>query len=227
MFWNKLTVLNKLAVTNKLTVSKEAHSLAPASRGKLIFALDATASRERTWAHACGVQSTMFDVAAGHGGLDLKLVFFQGATTCRASAWTNKTSELRNWMKAVRCESGFTQIERVLNHALKMATTGRVDALIFVGDAMEEDPELLCRLSKNLGERRVPIFVFQEGNDTLATETFTQMAALSGGARLPFDLANLSRLKELLGGVAAYASGGHLALQQLARRAAKVASCCD
>jgi len=203
---------------NKLTVTKAGRELAPASRGKLIFALDATASREATWEQACSIQSTMFDVAAGHGGLDLKLVFYHGLETCKASAWTNSTGELRQWMRAVRCDGGQTQIERFLNHGLKMATTGRVDALIFVGDAMEEDAQRLCQLSRALGERRVPIFIFQEGNNPEAKDTFARMATLSGGAHLTFDPASLNRLRELLGAVAVYASGGHLALQQHAQR---------
>lgn len=203
---------------NKLTVTKAGRELAPASRGKLIFALDATASRQETWEQACGIQTTMFDVAAGHGGLDLKLVFYQGIETCKASAWTNNTGELRKWMRAVTCEGGQTQIERVLNHALSMAATGRVDALVFVGDAVEESSERLYQLSKALGERRVPIFIFQEGNDPAASIIFPRMASLSGGAHLSFDLASLNRLRDLLGAVAVYASGGHLALQHHAQR---------
>jgi len=203
---------------NKLTVTKAGRELAPASRGKLIFALDATNSRQATWEQACSIQSTMFDVAAGHGGLDLKLVFYQGYDSCKASAWTNNTGELRNWMRAVSCEGGQTQIERVLNHALSMAATGRVDALVFVGDAVEEVSQRLYDLSQALGERRVPIFIFQEGHDPAATIVFARMASLSGGAHLTFDLASLNRLKDLLGAVAVYASGGHVALEQYAQR---------
>jgi len=120
-------------------------------------------------------------------------------------------------MRAVRCDGGQTQIERILNHSLSMAATGRVDALLFVGDAVEKDSQRLYQLSKALGERRVPIFIFQEGNDPAASIIFARMATISGGAHLSFDLASLNRLRDLLGAVAIYASGGHL-LQQHAQR---------
>ena len=41
----------------------------PSGRGRLIFAMDATASREPTWDRACHVQGQMFEVAADLGGL--------------------------------------------------------------------------------------------------------------------------------------------------------------
>ncbi|MGE0565694.1 MAG: VWA domain-containing protein, partial [Pseudolabrys sp.] len=47
-------------------------SLGPAKagvRGRLIFALDATMSRQPTWDTACVLQADMFREAAGVGGL--------------------------------------------------------------------------------------------------------------------------------------------------------------
>jgi len=40
----------------------------PGGRGRLIFALDATASREPTWDRACRIQGEMFEATAGLGG---------------------------------------------------------------------------------------------------------------------------------------------------------------
>jgi hypothetical protein len=39
-------------------------------RGRLIFAMDATASREPTWDQACRIQARMFTETASLGGLD-------------------------------------------------------------------------------------------------------------------------------------------------------------
>jgi hypothetical protein len=45
------------------------------SRGRLIFTLDATASRESTWDMAAQLQASMFEEAAKAGGLDVQLVY--------------------------------------------------------------------------------------------------------------------------------------------------------
>ncbi|HEY9776382.1 MAG TPA: hypothetical protein V6C81_21655 [Planktothrix sp.] len=218
MFWQ-----SKKAVTvngeKPAPVAASQHGVVVGNnRGRLIFSLDATASRQPTWDQACAVQSTMFDVAAELGGLDVKLVFYRGVQTCKASSWTSDSKQLHSWMNSVSCEGGSTQIARVLTHALTMAKTSRVNALVFVGDAMEEDPGVLFELAKELGTLRVPIIIFQEGTDAGASSTFKRMAKLSGGAHLNFDLANVHRLRELLGAVAAYASGGHSALLAHGRR---------
>ena len=47
-------------------------------RGRLIFALDATMSRQPTWDTACRLQADMFREAAAIGGLDVQLLYFRG-----------------------------------------------------------------------------------------------------------------------------------------------------
>jgi hypothetical protein len=42
---------------------------------RLIFALDATASREPTWDSACRIQGEIFEATAAIGGLDLQLAY--------------------------------------------------------------------------------------------------------------------------------------------------------
>jgi hypothetical protein len=115
-------------------------------------------------------------------------------------------------MRRVHCVGGETQIERVLSHAIRETGKRRVNAMVFVGDAMEEKVDRLCRLAGELGLLGVPIFLFHEGRDPIAAAAFKQMAALSRGAYLSFDLASAGRLKELLAAVAVYAAGGYRAL---------------
>jgi len=181
-------------------------------RGRLIFALDATASREPSWDRACRLQGEMFEATAALGGLDVKLVFYRGFNECKASRWFSSTAELHGAMRSVFCAGGETQIERVLGHALAETKSRRVNALVFVGDAMEESVDRLCRLAGELGLIGVPIFLFQEGSDAAAARAFREMAKLSRGAYLSFDAASAERLKELLGAVAVYAAGGYKAL---------------
>src|SRR3954453_304441 len=181
-------------------------------RGRLIFALDATASREPTWDRACRIQGEMFEATAALGGLDVKLVYYRGFNECKASRWMSDDADLHRVMRAVSCLGGETQIERVLAHAIAETKKQRVNALVFVGDAMEENVDRLCKLAGELGLNGVPVFFFHEGSDPIAGKAFQQIAKLSRGAYFRFDLASAERLKELLAAVAVYAAGGYRAL---------------
>jgi hypothetical protein len=185
----------------------------PASgRGKLIFAMDATASRQPSWDHACKIQGEMFEATAALGGLDVQLVFYRGFNECKASKWLSTAASLHNAMRAVFCLGGETQIARVLRHALKEADAQKIGALVFVGDAMEEKLDELCGLAGQLGLLGVPVFVFHEGHEAAAERAFKEIARLSHGAYCRFDASSADELRALLGAVAAYAAGGHRAL---------------
>ena len=58
-------------------------------RGRLIFALDATMSRQPTWDLAQSLQAKMFEAAGSLGGLDVQLVYFRGLNECRASKFVS------------------------------------------------------------------------------------------------------------------------------------------
>ncbi len=191
---------------------KRAPARAGGGRGRLIFALDATASREPSWDRACKIQGEMFEATAALGGLEIQLVFYRGFAECKSSRWMTTAAELHRIMRRVFCVGGETQIERVLSHAIRETGNRRVNALIFVGDAMEEKVDRLCRLAGELGLLGVPVFVFHEGGERKAAAAFKQIASLSRGAYLSFDLASAERLKELLAAVAVYAAGGYRAL---------------
>jgi hypothetical protein len=188
------------------------------SRGRLIFALDATASREPSWDRASRIQGEMFEATAGLGGLEIQLLYYRGFAECKASRWVTTAADLHRIMRAVSCVGGETQIERVLSHAIRETGRRRVNALVFVGDAMEENVDRLCRLAGELGLLGVPVFLFHEGRERGAAAAFKQIAALSHGAYLAFDLASAGRLKELLGAVAVYAAGGYRALSAYGAR---------
>ncbi|MBV8775883.1 MAG: VWA domain-containing protein [Alphaproteobacteria bacterium] len=187
-------------------------------RGRLIFALDATASRQPTWDRACRIQGEMFDATATLGGLEVRLLFYRGFAECKASRWLQSAAELHKTMRAVSCIGGETQIERVLSHAFAETKKHKVNALVFVGDAMEENVDRLCQLAGELGLLGTPVFVFHEGGDAAAGEAFRQIAKLSRGAYLRFDLASADRLKELLAAIAVYAAGGYRALADYGAR---------
>jgi hypothetical protein len=187
-------------------------------RGRLVFAMDATASRAPTWDRACRIQGEMFEATAALGGLELQLVFYRGFAECNASRWMTTAKDLHGAMSAVACVGGQTQIERVLGHIVKEARAKKVNAAVFVGDAMEESHDRLAHIAGELGLLGVPVFVFHEGGDPVAARAFQDIARLSNGAYCPFDAGSAQQLKELLGAVAVYAAGGRKALENYGRR---------
>ena len=193
-------------------------SAAEGGRGRLVFALDATMSRQPTWDSACALQADMFREAASVGGLDIQLVYFRGLNECRASGWVAGGDKLAALMSRIACRGGHTQIGKVLSHARQEHARRRVQALVFVGDAMEETIDDLCAAAGELGLLGVPVFMFQEGHDAVAENAYREIARLSHGAWCRFDAGSAQQLGELLRAVAAYAAGGRKALAALSAR---------
>ncbi len=187
-------------------------------RGRLIFAMDATASREPTWDQACQVQGQMFLETAALGGLDVQLVYYRGFEECRASRWVDNPRDLVRLMSGVFCLAGQTQLGRVLRHAVRETGKKRVAALVFVGDCFEENLDQVGQVAGQLGLQGVRAFVFQEGRDPNAERAFRHVAQLTNGAHCRFDASSPQQLRDLLGAVAAYAAGGRRALADLSAR---------
>jgi hypothetical protein len=171
-------------------------------------------SRQPTWDTACRLQADMFAEAAV-GGLDVQLVYFRGLSECRASRFVSDPRALAGLMERIDCRGGHTQIRKVLAHVRRETEAARVQALVYVGDAMEESVDELCARAGELGLAGVPVFMFQEGGDPVAEQAFREIARLSGGAWCRFSAGSAHELGELLRAVAAYASGGRQALQRL------------
>lgn len=197
---------------------EKANALASKSghgRGRLIFALDATASRQPTWDMAAHVQTEMFLETAKQGGLSVQLVFYRGFQECKASRFVSDAKELLSLMQRVTCHAGRTQIGRVLQHALKTNSQSTVGALVFVGDACEEDVDHLGDLAGQMALQGTRAFLFQEGHNREASLAFSQIAKLTKGAHCTFQPGAAAELRELLGAVAAFASGGRTAVAKL------------
>ena len=185
-------------------------------RGRLIFAMDATMSRRPTWDLALSLQADMFQAVEQVGGLDVQLVYFRGHRECRASRWVSDPAALARLMTTVDCHGGLTQIARVLAHARGESGERKVDALVYVGDCMEENIDDLCAKAGELALLGLPMFLFQEGHDVRAETAFRELARLTRGAYCRFDQGSARQLRELLTAVAAYAAGGRKALERLA-----------
>jgi hypothetical protein len=202
-----------------LTKVKQTPTLRAAGQsGRLIFALDATASREPMWDRACKIQGEMFLATQGLGGLEIQLVWYRGLGEFDAGPWVANSRDLVARMTAVSCRAGETQIEAVLRHAVAETKRRKVNAVVFVGDAVEESADRLTALAGELGMLAVPVFVFHEGGEATARRILEQIARLSGGAYCPFDASSADLLRELLAAVATFAAGGRPALEDFAKR---------
>ncbi|HEY4943299.1 MAG TPA: hypothetical protein VII56_17855 [Rhizomicrobium sp.] len=188
------------------------------AKGRLIFAIDATMSRQPTWTKATEIQSDMFDVAQSIGGLAVQLVYFRGHGEFRASDWTASASVLGNRMRDVTCRSGFTQLCRVLDHARAEASQTKVGALVYVGDAFEEDADAAAAEAGRLALLGVPAFMFHEGDDPRAGRVFQDIARLTKGVYARFDSGAAKQLRDLLMAAAIYATGGAVALREHAQK---------
>jgi len=187
-------------------------------RGRLVFALDATMSRQPTWDQACVLQAEMFREAAAGGGLDVQLVYYRGLAECRASPWVAEPQRLGELMTRIDCRGGHTQIAKVLAHARRENNNAKIGALVFIGDAMEEALDDLCARAGELGLRNVPAFMFQEGYDPVCEQAFREIARMTRGAYCHFAPGAAHELGELLRAAAAYAAGGMKALADLQAR---------
>ena len=201
--------LNRLAATPGGPATK--------NRGRLLFAMDATASREPTWDTACQIQGEMFAQTTAIGGLDVQLAYYRGYKDFRATPWISTSADLIPFMTKVRCLGGHTQIERLLRYAVKETAKQKINALVFVGDCLEEDIDQVCAVAGELGIMGVPCFMFHEGYEPIASNAFQQIATLTRGAYCRFDSTSATQLKDLLAAVAVYAAGGRKALSNYSK----------
>jgi hypothetical protein len=178
------------------------------ARGRLIFAMDATASRQPAWDLAAELQAEMFRAASG---LEIKLVYFRGASECRLSPWKSDPDQLSYLMRKVSCQAGYTQIGKELTLARELAAEESAKALVYVGDSMEEKLDILCGRAAEAG---IPIFVFHEFHGQEMAEevsvnpqterAFREIARASNGAYCRFDAGAADTLRQLLGAAAVY-----------------------
>lgn len=196
-----------------------ARTLAPPlgreGRGRLLFALDATMSRQPTWDTACRLQAEMFREAAAIGGIDVQLLYFRGFGECRTSAWVSQPEQLSALMQQIDCRGGHTQLRKVLAHARRETERAKIQALVYIGDAMEENLDQLAGIAGELGLLGVPALMFHEGRDATAERAFREIARLTRGAYCRFDPGAAGVLGELLRAAAVYAAGGVKALRDL------------
>ena len=186
--------------------------------GRLIFALDATASRQATWDVAMDIQAQMFAESSLIGRLSVQLVYYRGFQEFFAGQFSSDPAHILRDMAGGYCVGGRTQITQVLQHALKEHKNLKVDALILVGDACEENIDLIADLAGQMGVNSLPVFAFHEGPDVEGRRAFEQISRLSGGVFNAFDSSSPETLRRLLSEVAIFAVGGRDELRRFQKQ---------
>jgi hypothetical protein len=217
---DRASFLDKVRSSKAISATPKQETLAKAitneSRPRLLFAMDATASREAAWDVAKEITGAMFKAVPG--ALDVALAYHGGGRLQEMTPFSPDAKVFLDRVLAVRCSSGITALNQVLDRATQ---TTRLKALIYVGDCFEENPDAAVELAQQLQLKGVRCFMFHDassgsqGYDTEAARTvFEQIAQITGGALLPFDETSPQMVKALLEAIAVYAAQGIKALEQ-------------
>jgi len=142
----------------------------------------------------------------------MRLTYFRGRDEFQTTSWSNDLNVLTQWMDSVSCISGDTQIAKVLSDAVAQARQGKIAAVLYVGDCMEESTATLYSYAGQLGELKVPVYLFQEGTDRDAFRTFAEIARLTGGRHVEFKTGNFKEMSDMAKVVIAQASGNPRAI---------------
>ncbi len=213
-FLDKVRSSKAISATPKQEILKSA--LAHHERPRLLFAMDATASREACWNVAKEITGAMFEAVPGE--LDVALAYHSGGRLQEMTPFSSEVKAFLDKVQAVRCTAGRTALNEILE---KAAQAPRIKAFIYIGDCFEEDPREAVEMTQQLKLKGVRCFIFHDsssqsqGYDTKAAHTiFEQIARITGGAILPFDETSPNLVRELLSAIALYAAQGIKALQQ-------------
>lgn len=217
---DRTSFLDKVRSSKAISATPKQETLAKAlthqERPRLLFAMDATASREASWNVAKEITSAMFEAVPG--ALDVALAYHGGGRLQQLTPFSSDAKGFLDQVHTVRCQAGMTALNDVLSKATEIT---RLKALIYIGDCFEEDAQEAVELAGQLKLRGVRCFIFHDtssenqGYDIQAAHTvFGQIAQITGGALLPFDETAPDLVKALLEAIAVYAAQGIKALEQ-------------
>ena len=181
------------------------------TRPRLVFGVDATASREPAWDTARKVTDALFRALPGE--LDVALAVHGGSRLHTFTAFTANAATLRDRAAAITCCEGATRLLPILSRAL---SAQGVRVVVYIGDVFEESPTRARQHADAMGARGIRLIVLHDIADWQArrdAEFFADLARRTGGCVLPFDANAPDRLRELLRAVAVYAVGGTALLE--------------
>jgi hypothetical protein len=181
-------------------------------RARLVFAVDATASRAAAWETAKRVTDALF--TALPDALDVALAAHGGSHLHTFTAFTSNAATLRDLAGNVQCKGGRTCLLDILRRVIALDDIG---VLVYIGDDFEESEAEAQELAVALQQRGTRVIILHDADPAIPPPTaFVEIADRTAGAVLDFNAAAVPRLRELLQAIAALAVGGTelLAAQQ-------------
>ena len=174
--------------------------------GRLVFAVDATSSRQKAWEAAKRLTDDVLGALPGE--LDVALAVHGGDRVHTFTEFTSDAAELRGMAAGVRCIAGYTRLVEILRRVAAMSED--VAVVVYIGDVFEESRRDARQIAVDLAQRGTRVIILHDtgSRDTDDGKAFAELAKLTGGAVLPFDASALERLGQLLEAVAVLAVGG-------------------
>jgi hypothetical protein len=179
----------------------------PELKPRLIFAMDATGSRQPTWDMAMGLQADMV-AAAGSEGLEVALGFYRGYDECKITGkYYSEAGDVTRLMTSISPQAGDTQIGKLfqgfVNHA-EREDGARIAA--FIGDCFEEGLDSVLAKAGELKRLGFRVFMFQEGDNPGVESAFKAVAEATGSLHAKFDQGSAAQLRDLMRSVVSYAA---------------------
>ena len=120
-------------------------------RARLVFAVDATASRSAAWEAAKQLTDILFEAIPGK--LDVALAVHGGGRVHTFTAFTDDAGRLRDMAMGIRCRSGDTRLIDILARAVRE----KPKVVVYIGDCFEESQREAVSVAEQLkaqGTRR-------------------------------------------------------------------------
>lgn len=178
----------------------------------MVFAIDATASREPAWEAAKATTDGLF--AALPGALDVALAVHGGSRVKVFGSFVAYARALRDEAAGIVCEAGATRLIEIMDRTCAAAA---VKVLVYIGDVFEESAEDAERVATALRLRGTRVVILHDAKDGEHLESrlvFDRIAAITGGAVVPFAAPSVERLRETLEAIGVLVAGGMKLLRQ-------------
>lgn len=192
-----------------------AAALTPSRRPRLVFAFDATASREPAWELARQVTDSLFRVVPGE--LDIALAVHGAGAVHTFTPFSPDPHSLRDAAASVKCQAGMTALVQLMDQVL--AQSG-VKVMMYTGDCFEEDPQAAYDRADSFKARGIKAIMLHDSStgDAAARHVYDEIARRTGGVCVDFHGEHgtnaAGELRELLEAVAVLTLGGVKLLEQ-------------
>lgn len=183
---------------------------------RLLFTLDATASREGAWNVARKITHSMFEQLPGE--LEVSLGWHGGGSLQEITPFSTQSRGFLDKLNSVNCSAGRTALNDLLQECTQIP---RLRALVYIGDCFEENEENAYAIAEQLRIKGIKLFIFHDRSSERygynvddAKRIFANLIDICGGCLLDFNESSANKSKELLDAIAVYAAGGTKLLEQ-------------